>query len=1018
MAVNGLNYTIGNELKFTTNSIERGVVTSGGTWGFGTLSPNSIVHISGATDPLTITGLQGKAEANILTIDTNGVVGTRGDIFVSASIADNVITFTDSDGSTSSLASIDAITGLTIADNVIGYEGTGSFGADVTVDAVTSLGYNGSWGVSGDTTGNATASVALPFITAGSYDAGTGTITLDVNDASGVSDITITGLDGSDTFVTGGTFSSGDLTLELNDGTSAQTISGIWTNIPTSALAEPGFVLGSTTIELGDTVGTVAGLTSVTSDDFIGDLTGNADTASQWVASITLSLGTDLSGSVDFDGSGNVTLDATLVNSGVGAGSYGAADTVATFTVDADGRLTEASDVSIAIDSSAVTDFDTAVLSSVFEDANFVDSDEIDFTVSPGASVTAGIKNTSITNAMLAGSIANDKLVNSGFLTSGTTGGGSIDLGDSIIFTSTDGSVNISANNGTFDIEVDGSVDTHVTGGTYTQSTGKVELEFNQGFGPVELDGTIDFVDNATLISNEIVLERNVGADITVGTVNAVTGGSFDLGSGDITVAGSGTITDISLGTDFVTGVTEANNVISVTKNGGSASDLTIQALTGASIASNVITLEGSGLSDVVLDAVNAITDVTYNNDWDIALAGTGTISSSPVDLPFITGGTYSNGTLTLVTKDGLETIAPITGFEGDDTFLTGVTVGAGTGSVDFELNDAGEDFTATGFNVVLTSDSGSDVTLNLQGSMGVLGGTGIETSDDGSDITVKLSDIAGVSGDYGSASQTLEVSVNGQGQITSISAGTIDITASQVSDFSNAAETAIFTDANFVDSSDIEFVVTAGQSVSASLSATSVSDGSYGSSSQVGTFTVDTKGRLTAASNVTIDGSAINNNTLTFNGTDASTASAALNGDITFTSLDSSVVISGNGTTIDVQVSDAAITNIYTADGTLGGARTVNQGGNSLSFTNGGDFTVDSVFHYDAADGNVGIGTTTPNANAILELDSTTQGFLFPRMTETERGNLTEVQGLMVYQTDGDEGIYIYKSFGWVQVI
>ena len=93
-------------------------------------------------------------------------------------------------------------------------------------------------------------------------------------------------------------------------------------------------------------------------------------------------------------GSVTVILDPTAVTQG----AYGAADTVATFTVDAQGRLVAASDVSIAIASSAVTDFDSAVLSSVFEDANFVDSSEIDFTVTAGASVTAGIKNSSITN--------------------------------------------------------------------------------------------------------------------------------------------------------------------------------------------------------------------------------------------------------------------------------------------------------------------------------------------------------------------------------------------------------------------------------------------------------------------------------------------------------------------------------------------------------------------------------------------------------------------------------------------
>ena len=39
------------------------------------------------------------------------------------------------------------------------------------------------------------------------------------------------------TYVTGGTFSSGTLTLGLNDGSSASNITGLWTSIPNSALA-------------------------------------------------------------------------------------------------------------------------------------------------------------------------------------------------------------------------------------------------------------------------------------------------------------------------------------------------------------------------------------------------------------------------------------------------------------------------------------------------------------------------------------------------------------------------------------------------------------------------------------------------------------------------------------------------------------------------------------------------------------------------------------------------------------
>ena len=64
-------------------------------------------------------------------------------------------------------------------------------------------------------------------------------------------------------------------------------------------------------------------------------------------------------------------------------------------------------------------------------------------------------------------------------------------------------------------------------------------------------------------------------------------------------------------------------------------------------------------------------------------------------------------------------------------------------------------------------------------------------------------------------------------------------------------------------------------------------------------------------------------------------------------------------------------------------------------------------------------IGAAAPAASAVLEVASTTKGFLFPRMTETQRGAITSpATGLMVYQTDSDEGVYIYKSFGWVQVI
>jgi hypothetical protein len=52
-------------------------------------------------------------------------------------------------------------------------------------------------------------------------------------------------------------------------------------------------------------------------------------------------------------------------------------------------------------------------------------------------------------------------------------------------------------------------------------------------------------------------------------------------------------------------------------------------------------------------------------------------------------------------------------------------------------------------------------------------------------------------------------------------------------------------------------------------------------------------------------------------------------------------------------------------------------------------------------AQNNVGIGTTTPNSKAILELQATDKGLLVPRMTLTERNAIvTPPNGLLVYNT------------------
>jgi hypothetical protein len=63
---------------------------------------------------------------------------------------------------------------------------------------------------------------------------------------------------------------------------------------------------------------------------------------------------------------------------------------------------------------------------------------------------------------------------------------------------------------------------------------------------------------------------------------------------------------------------------------------------------------------------------------------------------------------------------------------------------------------------------------------------------------------------------------------------------------------------------------------------------------------------------------------------------------------------------------------------------------------------------------GAVGIGTTSPNSSALLEVKSTTKGVLIPRMTKAQRNAIASpAKGLLIFQTDNEAGFYYYNS-GW----
>lgn len=66
-----------------------------------------------------------------------------------------------------------------------------------------------------------------------------------------------------------------------------------------------------------------------------------------------------------------------------------------------------------------------------------------------------------------------------------------------------------------------------------------------------------------------------------------------------------------------------------------------------------------------------------------------------------------------------------------------------------------------------------------------------------------------------------------------------------------------------------------------------------------------------------------------------------------------------------------------------------------------------------------VGIGTSSPDLSAKLDVTATDKGLLIPRMTEAQRTAISlPATGLLVYQTDGTPGFQYYSGTGWVRLL
>ena len=106
-----------------------------------------------------------------------------------------------------------------------------------------------------------------------------------------------------------------------------------------------------------------------------------------------------------------------------------------------------------------------------------------------------------------------------------------------------------------------------------------------------------------------------------------------------------------------------------------------------------------------------------------------------------------------------------------------------------------------------------------------------------------------------------------------------------------------------------------------------------------------------------------------------------------------------------------------------LGTHWTINGNANTIAGTNfiGTNDAVDlAIFTNNTekiritSSGNVGIGTTSPNSSALVDMTSANKGFAMPRLTTAQRlAIITPLDGLQVYDTDL-KGFYFFNGTNW----